>query len=77
MESVHSGPTEMVSRIAFSSAMQDQIPLINPPQPNVSYTMNFFGPALSCHTENSTSLSNLAMKSAVAFRRHSFPVFLL
>lgn len=53
----YSGPTNDLARTVISSATQGQILAIAAPQPNASYSMSFLGPALSCHTANSTNLT--------------------
>jgi hypothetical protein len=52
------GPSNLLARLAISSAMQGEILPIAAPQPNASYSMDFLGPALSCHPEDSKLLSN-------------------
>lgn len=57
------GPSNLLARLAISSAMQGEILPIAAPQPNASYSMDFVGPALSCHPEDSKLLSNFTYES--------------
>jgi len=50
------GPSNLVSRLGTSSAIQGQILQMPAPFPNASYTMTFPGPAISCSARDPTML---------------------
>jgi len=50
------GPSNLVSHLGTSSAIQGQILQIPAPFPNASYTMTFPGPAISCSAGDPTML---------------------
>jgi hypothetical protein len=53
------GPSPDTLRIAFGSAMTGQVLSIPQESPNMTYTLQFLGPALRCEPANASIISNV------------------